>query len=291
MDSSVPHDLPTLLKLIDSKELELSHQFHQVARYMVANPDEVALAPVRVLAGHIGAHPSTIVRFAKALNYKGFKEMQLVFKSGVYSRAQGTNSKVSRLDGELARRGKSNVDDEARNVVAGEITILEKLLEGLSTRDLEHAVKMIVGARVVWILSDLDAFAVGWQFARILNRLSCEARHLEAATPRAQEQMRMAKASDVIVAISLAPDRAKHGFPEVDIAIDIGCRSITISNGARIREQTDVSFVLPSTDAQPTPSLSSSLTFVHVLGRHVAALVSPERLRTTQFAGFDPLGW
>jgi DNA-binding MurR/RpiR family transcriptional regulator len=290
-DSATPRDLASLYRLVDARISQMSPQFHQVARYFVDNSDEVALAPVRVLAGHIGVHPSTIVRFAKYMNYGGFKEMQLVFKAEMYSRAQGVNSRISRLDQRLATRGKHKTDDGARNIIAAEITSLQTLLDDLSIGDLEQAVKLIAAARIIWIVCDLDGLAVGQHLTRMLTLLPRDARLLEGGSARAAEASRLIKAGDVVVAIELSPERVSERLPEVEAALKSRCKLIVVASDPRPYDGKYVTFHTSTNNTLPAPTLAGPMTLVHILGLQVANRTNPGRFRLPEVAQFDPLSW
>jgi DNA-binding MurR/RpiR family transcriptional regulator len=290
-NSTAPRDLAAFHKRVEARYAQMSPQFHQVARYFVDNSDEVALAPVRVLAVHIGVHSSTIVRFAKYMNYQGFKELQLVFKAEMYSRAQGVNSRISRLDHKLASRGKHKTDDGVRNIIAAEITSLQNLLENLSISDLEQAVKLIASARIVWVICDLDGMPIGQHLTRMLSLLPRDARLLEGSSMRSAEVMRLVKASDVVVAIELSSESASAPMPEIKAALKIGCKLIVIASDPRPPEGGHVTLHASTNNTPPAPTLAGPMTLVHILGLQVANRTSPSRFRLPEVAQFDPLGW
>ena len=289
--STAPRDLAGLNDLIHARMPQMSPQFHQVARYFIDNSDEVALAPVRVLASHIGVHPSTIVRFAKYMDYEGFKEMQLVFKAEMYGRAQGINSRISRLDQRLAAEGKNKTDEGARSIIAAEITNLRTLLEDLPTGDFEQAVKVLAAARIVWVVCDLEGLAVGQHLTRMLTLLPRDARLIESGSPRAGEAIQLLKAGDVVVAIEIARERAAEPLPEIAVAVRNRCKLIIIASEPRPGGADRLSFHTPTNNTLPAPSLAAPMTLAHILGLQVANRTNPSRFRIPEMAQFDPLGW
>ena len=59
----------------------LSGRLQQIAEFVLDHPTEVALGTVAEVAQRSGVQPSAIVRFAHALGFGGFTEMQQVFRS------------------------------------------------------------------------------------------------------------------------------------------------------------------------------------------------------------------
>ncbi len=58
-----------------------SDRLRQIAEFALDHPTEMALGTVAEVAERAGVQPSAIVRFARALGFGGFTEMQQVFRS------------------------------------------------------------------------------------------------------------------------------------------------------------------------------------------------------------------
>ncbi len=63
----------------------LSKRLQQIARYVLEEPNAVALETLAVLAERSGVQPSAIVRFAKSFGFDGATQMQRVFRDGLLS--------------------------------------------------------------------------------------------------------------------------------------------------------------------------------------------------------------
>ena len=63
----------------------LSKRLQQIARYVLDEPNAVALETLAVLADRSGVQPSAIVRFAKSFGYEGATQMQRLFRDGLLS--------------------------------------------------------------------------------------------------------------------------------------------------------------------------------------------------------------
>ena len=66
---------------IAQRHRALSGRLQQIAEFVLEHPTDVALGTVAEVAERSGVPPSAIVRFAHALGFGGFTEMQLVFRS------------------------------------------------------------------------------------------------------------------------------------------------------------------------------------------------------------------
>src|SRR5215216_3966818 len=60
---------------------DLSPQLKKAARYLVDNPNEVAISPLRQLAANAGVKPSTLVRVANAIGLPNFSQRRAPFRN------------------------------------------------------------------------------------------------------------------------------------------------------------------------------------------------------------------
>lgn len=74
-------DYEALRAAIAQRHAALPGRLQQVAEFVLDHPTDVALATVAEVAERTGVQPSAIVRFARALGFNGFTEMQQVFRS------------------------------------------------------------------------------------------------------------------------------------------------------------------------------------------------------------------
>src|ERR1700728_5067784 len=63
----------------------LSKRLQQIARYVLDEPNELALETLAVIAERIGVQPSAIVRFAQSFGFDGATQMQRLFRDGLLS--------------------------------------------------------------------------------------------------------------------------------------------------------------------------------------------------------------
>src|SRR3569623_2445625 len=66
---------------IAQRHRALSGRLQQIAEFVLDHPVDVALGTVAEVAQRVGVPPSAIVRFAHALGFGGFTEIQQIFHS------------------------------------------------------------------------------------------------------------------------------------------------------------------------------------------------------------------
>ena len=68
---------------LQKRYVSLPKRLQRVAEFVVHNPDVVALNTIAVISDRARVTPSALVRFAKAIGYRGFSDMQSVFQGSM----------------------------------------------------------------------------------------------------------------------------------------------------------------------------------------------------------------
>jgi len=111
----------------------------QIAAFALDHPDEIAFGTVSSIAEQAEAQPSALVRFAQALGYQGFSDMQEVFRSRLRDRILNYDERLQQLRQHARDTSKPNVilqgfcEASARSIAA--------LQEKLAPADLDRAVE------------------------------------------------------------------------------------------------------------------------------------------------------
>ena len=289
-NSAGPTTLSDLLELITASYDELSPQFRQIAHYVKSNPDEVALAPIRVLAGHIGVHPSTIVRFAKLLNYSGFKEMQLIFKFAVYAASGGENSRILAVRQLLGRQSDNAAWNYSSSLIAREINSLYTLMEILDYSRVEQLVTIVNQARTIWIINEFTSQIAASHLADLLSQLGLDVRHMSYSDPLILKRLRLSKPDDVVIIFEFAYLAA--GLDNLLEAVEkTGARITSVITEGFSKRRSLLSFVVPAPETDLTAALCAPLVFAHMIAALLAHQRDPLNHMPRDFGQFDPRGW
>src|SRR3954462_9898490 len=95
MDSATTYD--ELKDAISRAYPDLSKQLQRIARFALEKPHELALGTVAAVAEATEVQPSAMIRFANALGYGGFSEMQLVFRGHLVERSASYRERIDQL--------------------------------------------------------------------------------------------------------------------------------------------------------------------------------------------------
>ena len=79
-DASPPRNFAELKERLSGGQVRLPKRLRQVAGFVMARPDDVALGTTARIAEEAGVQPSALVRFGQALGFAGFTDMQALFR-------------------------------------------------------------------------------------------------------------------------------------------------------------------------------------------------------------------
>ena len=94
----LPDTYERLITQVTEQFPTMKKSFQRITRFMVQNPNAMAVESVKVIADQAGVQPSSLVRFAKHMGYKGFSEMKRVFQSHLISTASSKERLASFSD-------------------------------------------------------------------------------------------------------------------------------------------------------------------------------------------------
>lgn len=219
----------------------------QIAEFALDHPTDMALGTVAEVAERARVQPSAIVRFAHAMGYGGFTEMQQVFRSRlVASVAPSYKERISglRRDGRF-RDSKNPRALLARFAAEGKVA-LESLQDSVREKDLVRAIALLGGAQTIYVLGLGGSFPVAAHLTYVLRKLGRRVVILDGLGSALGDQAAAATPKDVLIAISFRTYNADtvRLFPAI-LARGLPAVSITDSLLSPIVEGADVVFEIP----------------------------------------------
>jgi DNA-binding MurR/RpiR family transcriptional regulator len=253
----------------------LSKQLQAIARFALERPHDLALSTVAAIADDLAVQPSSLIRFANALGFAGFSEMQRLFRS--YLVARSSNSYRDRIAGLRARtrNGGTTPPEVLHGFVADSIHGLERLEEAIRAADLRAAVRLIAAAQSIKVIGLRRSFPVASYLAYALSQLELRTQLLDGAGGMNREFARMVGRKDLLLAVSF-----RNYTPEaVEIAHECYGRgvpviAITDSPLSPLVRAASVAFQLGDDSNRPFRSLVEPLCLAQSLvvsvGHHLA---------------------
>jgi DNA-binding MurR/RpiR family transcriptional regulator len=232
---------------IARRHARFSDRLKVIAEFALDHPTDMALGTVAEVAQRAKVQPSAIVRFARALGYAGFTEIQQVFRSRLV--ASVAPSYKERIAG-LRRDGRFRDTKTPRAVLArfaSEGTVsLEILQDSVPEKDLARAISILGDAHTIYVLGLGGSFPVAAHLTYVLRKLGRRVVLLDGLGSALGEQASSATPQDALIAISFKtynPDTTRL-FPEL-LARKVPAVVITDSLLSPLVEGAKVVFEIP----------------------------------------------
>jgi DNA-binding MurR/RpiR family transcriptional regulator len=271
-----PKNYEDLIRLIHERFDRMSKTYQQISVYLTQNPNEVAIQPVNAIAAKCKIHASSFVRFAQALGYNGFKELQALYQKRLATAAPGFEARVKALESELHSRKDRSEFGFLQDLVIKDIASLESLLEEISPADLADAVNAIVEARTVYLLGQLRSAPVVDLLRYVLTMLGKRCVLLDPGGGLATHMARLIGDEDVLFAVSFR----FYATEVVNIVEEAGKRGVPIvaisdSTLSPLAKHSRVLFPVPEHDYTFSRSLAAPMCLAQALVTAVAARLKP----------------
>jgi DNA-binding MurR/RpiR family transcriptional regulator len=208
----------------------LSKRLQQSARYVLDEPNEMALETLAVISERCGVQPSAIVRFAKTFGYPGASQMQRLFRDGLLSghAALGYGERVRHFNEAVAKKADGGADVLAE-FVEGNTIALQNLAQTVSEDDMSRAVKMIDKAETVYVVGFRRSFPVSSCLAYSLQQVNKRTLFIDGVAGLTKQQVQTIGPKDVLIAVSYHP-YAEETIQAVEMAAARGASILSISD-------------------------------------------------------------
>jgi DNA-binding MurR/RpiR family transcriptional regulator len=200
---SPPRDFAALKALIAERAQALPKRLTQIASFALENPDEIAFGTVSSIAEQAEVQPSALVRFAQALGYQGFSDMQEIFRSRLRDRILNYDERLQQLRQHAPDASKPNVI--FHGFCAASARSIAALQEKLDPASLDTAVERLAAAETIYLIGLRRSFPIASYMAYALGKLGVRTMLVDAVGGLAAEQMTFASPGDAVLAISFTP--------------------------------------------------------------------------------------
>jgi DNA-binding MurR/RpiR family transcriptional regulator len=263
MDSATTYE--ELKEAITRSYPDMSKQLQRIARFALEQPHDLALETVAALAERNQVQPSAVIRFANHLGYRGFSDMQQVFRGHLVERSASYRERIDHLRSKQANGQRAPIG-VLHQLVGESVAELGALEESVREADLKAAVKLIAGADRIHVLAQRRAFPIAAYLAYALGQLELKTHLLDGAGGMLRENLRSIAKNDLLLVASF-----RNYSPEVIEAAGLcknrGTPVVAITDGplSPLVGTADVSFELASGSATPFRSLVGPMCLAQAL--------------------------
>jgi DNA-binding MurR/RpiR family transcriptional regulator len=185
----------------------LSKRLQQIARYVLDEPNAVALETLAVIGERSGVQPSAIVRFAKAIGFDSASQMQKVIRDGLIagSAVLGYSERVRQFSENTQARNGDRPADVLSEFVEGNVLALNNLRELISANDLRTAVDLIAEAETVYVVGFRRSLPVSSYLAYSLQQLNKRTVFVDGVGGLTRQQIQSIGRNDLLIDVSFHP--------------------------------------------------------------------------------------
>ncbi|KQW82391.1 MurR/RpiR family transcriptional regulator [Brevundimonas sp. Root1279] len=266
------HPVPTTAEELRAAILEryesLSKRLQQIARYVLDEPNAVALETLAVLAERSGVQPSAIVRFAKSFGFDGATQMQRLFRDDLLS------GNAPLAYGERVRQFSETVDGKAvgdpgqvlAEFIEGNTLALQNLGEIVGSPDMTTAVKLMAEADTIYVAGFRRSFPVAAYIAYSLHQVDKKTVFIDSIGGMTRQQIHGITSRDLLIAVSYHP-YAEEAVQLIEAAVERDAPVLSISDSLVSPVAKPATLVLQVREAEIRKfrSLSASMCLAQAL--------------------------
>ncbi len=257
----------------------LSKRLQQIARYVLDEPNEMALETLAVISERCGVQPSAIVRFAKSFGYPGASQMQRLFRDGLLSghAGLGYGERVRHFNEAVARKPEGGAD-VLGEFVEGNTLALQNLTQTVSEADMKDAVALIDRAETVYVIGFRRSFPVASYLAYSLQQVNKRTLFIDGVAGLTKQQVQTIGPRDLLIAVSYHP-YAEETVQAVDMATQRGARILSISDSlvSPIAKPAELVLHVRESEVRTFRSLAASICLAQALVISFAFEASKEK--------------
>jgi len=194
-----------LKEVINERFDSLSPHLQRLGRYALHSPNGFALSTIAEVARLNQVQPSSVVRFAQAFGFRGFSELQKVFRFRLIEgtpELRGAVYEQREFIGQLADNAPLRLFDD---FAAASIRAIEDIRRSMTDDGLRAALRLMANAETTYVLGQRRAFPVAAYIAYGLARLELKVHLVDFVGGMANQHVAAMTERDLLVAVSFPP--------------------------------------------------------------------------------------
>lgn len=266
---TAPQDFESLRAYLIEKKKDLPKRLAQVAEYALQCPDEIAFGTTSSIAIEASVQPSTIIRLANQLGYKGFSAFQNVFRDRLRRHPITYDERLDTLESHL------NDGSEEAIMLNGFLTAARTSINNFEVNiDLEvlkKSIKILSEAETIYLLAKRRSYPLAAFMAYIFGKLKIRYHIVGSMIGNDNDLLEAASSKDAAIAISFSP-YAQETIAQIQMMVNskVPVVSITDSPFSPLTTYSPIWFEIVEADYAGFRSLSAGLVLASVLSVSIA---------------------
>ena len=255
----------------------MSKTYQKIAEYLTQNPNDVAVHSVNAIAARHGIHASSFVRFAQALGYNGFKDLQVLFRDRLTTAAPGFDARIQALEGDLGKATESGPLGQLRDLIVRDTASLEELIQNVSSDDLMKAAELMEAAETIYLVGQLRSAPVVELLRYVLTMLGKKTVLLDPGGGLATHMSKVLTTNDMLLAVSFR----FYANEVVNIVNEVAERGVPIvaisdSTLSPLAKSAKILFTVPEHEYTFSRSLAAPMCLAQALTLALASKLQKE---------------
>ena len=266
-----------LIQRLNQSGKKLSKSHRRIAECIVSHYDKAAFMTASRLGEYVGVSESTVVRFASALGYDGYPQLQRALQELIRHRL--TASQRFEMTSDMDQ------SQVLSKVLKADMQNIRATIDELDEKVFENVVQSLLQARNIYVLGLRSSAPLAQFFAHYLNFIFSNVQTVTSGVSDIFEQLARIGEDDVLVCISF-PRYSSRIIEAMDFAKSRGAQLIAITDGplSPLHSASDFCLTAKSDMASFVDSLVAPLSLINAL---IVALSQCKRQQVSAY--FDQM--
>ncbi len=262
-----------LLQRLNHSGKRLSKSHRRIAECIVSHYDKAAFMTASRLGEYVGVSESTVVRFAAALGYDGYPQLQKALQELIRHRLTATQR--------LEMTGDMGHAQVLNKVLKTDIQNIRSTLDELDLNTFDSVIESMLQARNIYVLGLRASAPLAEFLGHYLNFIFPNVHTVTSGVSDVFEQIARISDEDVLLGISF-PRYTSHTVKAMKFARSRGATLIAITDGPLSPLHTEANYCLmaKSDMASFVDSMAAPLSLINAL---IVALSQRRRTQVTEY--------
>lgn len=251
-------DMQDMIDRLNQSGKRLSKGHRKIAQYIVEHYDKAVFMTASKLGESVGVSESTVVRFASAMGYEGYPQLQRSLQELVSHRL--TANQRFEMSTEIDPREALGV------VLKSDVQNLRATLEQMDVDVFEDVVNRLLSANSIYVMGLRSAAPLAQFMGYYLNYIFDDVRLVSSGATDVFEEISKLKENDVLVGISF-PRYSTRTLEAMRFAKRCGAQVVAITDGpmSPLADMADATLTARTDMASFVDSLAAPLSLINAL--------------------------
>ena len=254
----------------------LSPVLQQAARYVVDNPDEIALNSMRAAAAKAEVHPNSMLRLARELGFQSYEDFRNRYRERLLSRASNWSDRAMSLRERSPQTGPERLLQE---IVAQDQENLRATFDEHALVQLREAKRLIEEARNVYVLGVRSLYPAAFYFNYVCRMFMSRTILMSGVGGTFADELRSVDGNDALIAFSYRP-YARDAVNAFEFARSREAKLIGITDSrlSPLAKRAHAAVIVSNATSSLLPTIVPCLTVAQALAALLISESGPEAM-------------